>query len=146
MLYTYKKNEPQSDFFWQTIDLQRLPGTTVLRGSAVKPNINASGDFTGGCGIGENGVCAMELISDENSLTANKAWFFFDKEVVCLGNGINSTDENETETIIENRLVTDNSRFTVQMCIRDRCKCYGNRRQRQTHRYEWHAVQTQENR
>ncbi len=46
-----KKNEPQSDFFWQTIDLQRLPGTTVLRGSAVKPNINASGDFTGGCGI-----------------------------------------------------------------------------------------------
>ena len=108
-----KKNEPQSDFFWQTIDLQRLPGTTVLRGSAVKPNINASGDFTGGCGIGENGVCAMELISDENSLTANKAWFFFDKEVVCLGNGINSTDENETETIIENRLVTDNSRFTV---------------------------------
>ncbi len=38
---------------------------------------------------------------------------FFDKEVVCLGNGINSTDENETETIIENRLVTDNSRFTV---------------------------------
>ena len=113
MLYTYKKNEPQSDFFWQTIDLQRLPGTTVLRGSAVKPNINASGDFTGGCGIGENGVCAMELISDENSLTANKAWFFFDKEVVCLGNGINSTDENETETIIENRLVTDNSRFTV---------------------------------
>ncbi len=90
-----------------------MPGTTVLRGSAVKPNINASGDFTGGCGIGENGVCAMELISDENSLTANKAWFFFDKEVVCLGNGINSTDENETETIIENRLVTDNSRFTV---------------------------------
>ena len=42
MLNTYKKNEPQSDFFWQTIDLQRLPGTTVLRGSAVKPNIMAA--------------------------------------------------------------------------------------------------------
>lgn len=113
MMYIYKKNEPKSDFFWQTIDLQRLPGTTVLRGSTVKPNINAAGDFTGGCGIGENGVCTMKLISNENSLKANKSWFFFDKEVVCLGSCINSEEESEVETIIENRLVTDNSRFTV---------------------------------
>ena len=113
MMYIYKKNEPKSDFFWPTIDLQRLPGTTVLRGSTVKPNINAAGDFTGGCGIGENGVCTMKLISNENSLKANKSWFFFDKEVVCLGSCINSEEESEVETIIENRLVTDNSRFTV---------------------------------
>ena len=55
----------------------------------------------------------MKLISNENSLKANKSWFFFDKEVVCLGSCINSEEESEVETIIENRLVTDNSRFTV---------------------------------
>ena len=53
------------------------------------------------------------MISNENSLKANKSWFFFDKEVVCLGSCINSEEESEVETIIENRLVTDNSRFTV---------------------------------
>ena len=37
MLCTFiKKMSRKSDFFWQTIDLQRLPGTTVLRGSDSK--------------------------------------------------------------------------------------------------------------
>ena len=35
------------------------------------------------------------------SLKANKSWFFFDKEVVCLGSCINSEEESEVETIIE---------------------------------------------
>lgn len=114
MMYVYKKNEPESDFFWQTIDLYRLPGTTVIKDSKAKPNINAKGDFTGGCGIGEYGVCSMKLISDENSLKANKSWFFFENEIVCLGSGISCTDDINVETIIENRLVTDNSRFVLR--------------------------------
>ena len=113
MLYIYKPNEPWADFFWQTIDLQRLPGTTVLRNTEVKPNTVSDCDFVGGCGIGENGVCAMELSPVGYSMRANKAWFFFDREIVCLGSGITSADDINVETIIENRLVSDDSRFTI---------------------------------
>ncbi len=113
MLYTYKPNEPWADFFWQTIDLNRLPGTTVLKNTEVKPNTVSKCDFVGGCGMGENGVCAMELNPVGYNLRANKAWFFFDNEIVCLGSGITSSDDINVETIIENRLIADNSRFTV---------------------------------
>lgn len=113
MLHIYKKNEPESDLFWQTIDMERLPGTTVSIGRHDKPNINAYGDFTGGCGIGECGVCAMKMMSAEYNLKANKAWFFFDEEIVCLGSEISSKNGERIETIVENRRVTDNSRFTI---------------------------------
>lgn len=113
MLYTYKKSEPWADFFWQTIDVQRLPGTTVLNGTEVEPNKTSACDFVGGCGIDEFGVCAMELTPVGYSLHANKAWFFFDDEIVCMGSGIVSSTSENVETIIENRLVTDDSRFTI---------------------------------
>ncbi len=113
MLYTYKPNEPWADFFWQTIDMQRLPGTTVLRNTTVRENSVSSCDFVGSCGIGEHGVSAMELNPVGYDLRANKAWFFFDEEIVCLGSGIKSRDGINVETIIENRLVADDSRFTV---------------------------------
>ncbi len=113
MLYTYKANEMNADFFWQTINLHRLPGTTVLKDTGVRENSVSACEFVGGCGINENGVCAMELNPVGYSLKANKAWFFFDEEIVCLGNGITSNDGISVETIIENRLVEDDSRFTV---------------------------------
>ena len=113
MMHIYKENEPRSDIFWPTIDLERLSGTTTVKNSHEKPNVNASGDFTGGCGINEYGVCAMKMVSEENSLRANKAWFFFDNDIVCLGSNINCRDGQNVETVIENRLVTDNSRFTI---------------------------------
>ena len=32
---------------------------------------------------------------------AHKSWFMFDDEIVCLGSGINSSDNRIIETIIE---------------------------------------------
>lgn len=111
MLYLYKDNEPESDFFWQTINPYRLPGTTVIKNSTLPANDTSNGAFVGGCGIGEYGVCAMELCPKDGKITANKAWFFFDKEIVCLGSAINSKEQ--VETIIENRLVADGSKFSI---------------------------------
>lgn len=113
MLYIYKENEQISNKFWSTIDLQRLPGTTVLRNTSIKENMVSSQAFVGGCGIGENGVCAMSLNPVGYKLKAQKAWFFFENEIVCLGSGIRGNDDIDVETIIENRLVSENSRFTV---------------------------------
>jgi len=54
--------------------------------------------FAGGVSDSTYGVTAYDLNFD--SVTAKKAWFFFDKEVVCLGAGINSNaPENITTTI-----------------------------------------------
>lgn len=107
MVYLYKKYAPESDFFWQTIDMQRLPGTTVAYGSEVPHRLVSDCDFVGGCGIGEAGVCVMQLHPAKCTLTANKAWYFFDEEVVCLGSGICSTDGRTVETVIDNRLIGD---------------------------------------
>jgi len=113
MMYLYKDNEPKSDFFWQTIDQYRLPGTTVLKYTEIEPNKTSKGEFVGGCGIGEYGVCSMEVKPPALKLWAKKSWFFFDEEVVCMGSDIKSKENINVETIIENRLIEDNSRFTV---------------------------------
>lgn len=122
MVYLYKKHAPESDFFWQTIDMQRLPGTTVARGFEVPRRSVSDCDFVGGCGIGEAGVCAMQLHPAKCTLTANKAWFFFDEEVVCLGSGICSTDGRNVETVIDNRLIgSENTKISDsdEKCIND---------------------------
>ncbi|MBB5438387.1 chondroitin AC lyase [Pedobacter sp. AK017] len=57
-----------------------------------------SNDFAGGVSDGVYGASAYAL--DYDSLQAKKAWFFFDKEIVCLGAGINSNaPENITTTL-----------------------------------------------
>lgn len=55
-------------------------------------------DFSGGVSDGTYGATAYELKYD--SVSAKKAWFFFDNEIVCLGADINTTaKENLTTTI-----------------------------------------------
>ena len=46
--------------------------------------------FVGGVSDGEYGVSAMNLSHISLPLSAQKSWFFFDDEVVCLGSGIES--------------------------------------------------------
>ena len=83
----------------------------------------SSQDFVGGVGDGEFGAAAMALesyhadepIGKDNgsygttnpvhhcSLTAQKAWFMFDDEVVALGSNINAHDGVPVYTIVDNR-------------------------------------------
>ena len=113
MLYIYREGEHKSNLFWRTIDKERLPGTTVQRGSEMHANRVSTSAFAGGCQIDSDGVCAMELAPPESTLKAAKAWFFFGNEIIALGSGITSRDGLRVETTIENRLVSGNSRFTV---------------------------------
>jgi hypothetical protein len=63
-------------------------------------------DNTSGYG-GSRGIFA-------NDLSANKAWFTFDNELVCLGAAINSTMHSPIKTSIEHRrIVMDESRQIV---------------------------------
>jgi len=73
-------------------DWQRLPGTTCVQNAKMLvPNskrCRGRSDFVGGLCDGDIGVAAMEYLRD--GLRAQKAWFFLDQAVVCLGAGIGS--------------------------------------------------------
>lgn len=83
----------------------KIPGTTSRdypddNGATILKEWGIPGTtkFVGGVSDGIYGVSCYDLNYD--SVQAKKAWFFFDREVVCLGAGIkSSTKENITTTI-----------------------------------------------
>ncbi|MFL9484964.1 polysaccharide lyase 8 family protein [Chitinophagaceae bacterium LWZ2-11] len=81
----------------------KIPGTTAKDYAQDQPTIvqwgeNGSTDFTGGVSDSVYGTSVYSM--NYNDVTAKKSWFFFDKEVVCLGAGIQSSaTENITTTI-----------------------------------------------
>jgi len=87
---------------WPALDWTRLPGTTVEQKADTADDTYGYGTrtFAGGTGDGQNGVSAMELAPLNSSLTARKAWFFFDDAIVFLTNGITSPSPNRVETIV----------------------------------------------
>ncbi len=83
----------------------KVPGTTSRdypddKGVTIRKDWGIPGTtkFVGGVSDGVYGVSTYHLNYD--SVEAKKAWFFFDKEIVCLGAGIQSaTAENITTTL-----------------------------------------------
>ena len=90
---------------WPAIDWTRLPGITVEQKADAANNLYDYGTraFVGGTGDGQNGVSAMDYAPLNSSVTAKKAWFFFDNTIVFLTNSINSRSGNRIETIIDQR-------------------------------------------
>ncbi len=81
-----------------------MPGTTVAYNDEpckvlkhATYYVNGS-DFAGCIGDGEWGVTAFEYRRD--GVSANKSWFFFADQVVCLGNGISTESGEPTITTL----------------------------------------------
>nr|WP_306660201.1 polysaccharide lyase 8 family protein [Streptomyces polyasparticus] len=99
------------DAYWATVDLYRLPGTTVDTrqrakvGDAAGTRVYQPANRTaGGASLGGRfAAAAMDLIADGSTLRAHKAWFTFDGAVVALGAGITASDGRTVETVVENR-------------------------------------------
>lgn len=117
-LYYYTDNDlgHYDGDYWATIDLHRLPGTTVDTRRRADDEGNKAGkysdqDWVGGAGLdGKYLAVGMSLHAWKVTLTAKKSWFMLDGKVVALGAGISSTDGRNIETIVENRkLKTDGS-------------------------------------
>ncbi len=72
-------------------DWQKIPGTTVKQKPALKgsPRRMGTTEFVGGVSDGTYGLAACDF--ERGSVRAKKSWFFFDDEIVCLGNGITAT-------------------------------------------------------
>lgn len=78
-------------------DWKKLPGVTAARNDKPLPRLDwkgyhNAGDFTGGLTDGEDGITAFKLNRD--LLTANKAWFYIDGRMICLGSAIHSQLKN----------------------------------------------------
>lgn len=81
----------------------KIPGTTTrdyqgdleLKEQWGDP---ASNKFAGGVSNGNTGTTAMSV--DYDGISAKKAWFFFDKEIVCLGAGITSAAKEPVVTTL----------------------------------------------
>ncbi|NML40832.1 DNRLRE domain-containing protein [Chitinophaga sp. G-6-1-13] len=89
-------------------DWSRIPGTTVpyMTSLPVRSPWGANFGttaFAGGVSDSLYGVSALQF-SDYNT-QARKAWFFFDKEVVCLGAGITSTAAQPVNTTVNQCLL-----------------------------------------
>jgi chondroitin AC lyase len=90
-------------------DWQKIPGTTVVQKPELPhwKEIAKKGltDFVGGVSDGEYGAVAFDFASAHDPLKARKSWFFFDKEYVSLGAGINSEAKYPVVTTINQTLL-----------------------------------------
>lgn len=90
-------------------DWQKIPGTTVVQKPALpsENEIQKKGltDFVGAVTDGMYGAVAFDFKSPHDPLEAKKAWFFFDKEYVCLGAGINSDSKLPVATTLNQCLL-----------------------------------------
>nr|WP_294896694.1 chondroitinase-AC [uncultured Pedobacter sp.] len=89
----------------------KIPGTTsrnYTEDRLMTVNWGETGynDFSGGVSDGIYGATAYELKYD--SVSAKKAWFFFDHEIVCLGAGINSNTKEEITTTVNQAWLNGN--------------------------------------
>jgi hyaluronate lyase len=113
MTYLYNDDLLQfADTFWPTVDVQRLPGTTVVAGSTARQSQLGGSNAVGGTSLDGYSAAMMQLSPDGRQLSAKKSWFLFDDELVALGADIRATAAGKTvETIVENRRVPASATF-----------------------------------
>ena len=120
-LYTADADQYNHNYY-ATVDMQRLPGTTVDRSpnrakdpyyTWYLPESKNVYKFAGGATLGNIGTAGMQYrgqgIGKDRSLEVKKSWFMLDQEIVCLGSGITSPTGNPIETIIDNKRLANNS-------------------------------------
>jgi chondroitin AC lyase len=90
-------------------DWQKIPGATIVQKPSLPPpnQIAKKGksDFVGAVSDGQFGAAAFDFKSVHDPLSARKSWFFFDKEYVCLGAGINSEADYPVATTLNQCLL-----------------------------------------
>jgi chondroitin AC lyase len=85
-------------------DWQKIPGATIMQRAKIPPpdEIQQKGltDFVGAATDGRYGVVGFDFKSPLDPLKARKAWFFFDRQYVCLGTGISGDSPLQVVTTL----------------------------------------------
>lgn len=86
------------------LDWGRLPGVTSAHmATANIKRLSQPDAFVGGVSDGTYGAAAMDF--DQMSTQGQKAWFFFDQEMVALGAGISSSRDEPVNTTLNQTLL-----------------------------------------
>jgi chondroitin AC lyase len=100
--YLYQSGKEYENIFplW---DWKKIPGTTTQQDSKDLPVLTAAGyrlptDFVGGVSDGKTGIAAMDYLRD--GVSAKKAWFIFNGQIVCLGAGITCSSGVQVATSV----------------------------------------------
>lgn len=94
---------------WPVYDWQKISGTTIMQ----KPELPSPDDiqkdgltnFVGAVTDGMIGSVAFDFRSPHDMTVAKKAWFFFDREYVCLGAGIRASQRLPVVTTVDQVLM-----------------------------------------
>lgn len=95
-------------------DWAKIPGTTVLKNAKIPNTAYLSpgkSTFAGGVSNGKVGVTAFQ--QNQFGVSAKKAWFMFDGQVVCLGSGISSDKQEEIVTTVEQNFFDKNVKIKL---------------------------------
>ncbi len=91
--YLYQSAKEYENIFpyW---DWKKIPGTTTQQDDKELPVLTAKGyriqsNFVGGVSDGKSGIAVMDY--NREGVSAKKAWFIFNDQIVCLGAGINAS-------------------------------------------------------
>lgn len=120
-LYTADSDQYNGDYY-ATVDMQRLPGTTVDRSPTREaddyflwytPEARNVYRYAGGTDFDAYFGTAGFRYRGQGSgktrdLEVKKSWCMFDDVVLCMGSGITSTTGNPVETIAVNHRLTPN--------------------------------------
>ncbi|MDV3666364.1 polysaccharide lyase family 8 super-sandwich domain-containing protein [Elizabethkingia anophelis] len=89
-------------------DWKKIPGTTTLENSPLpdtKYLTPGKSVFAGGVSDGKTGVSAF--MQDQFNVKAQKSWFMFGEEIVCVGSNISTDKEDEVLTTVEQNFFKD---------------------------------------
>ena len=122
-IYGSTQGNYNSDYF-SGLDWLMLPGTTVSSFNRVQQqytadtNLKNGSDFVGGAFYGRYAVSVMYLKYNEyddiqgltSDLRAQKSYFFFNGEIVCVGSGITASNDEvfnvgEVYTVVGNHAI-----------------------------------------
>lgn len=115
----------------------KIPGTTLPAGEKRNPvdwGTKGTCTFTGGVSDGKYGVMTFKM--DDYGVKAQKSWFMFDDEVVCLGSGICSDTPQDIVTTINQCHLDGNVWIGTGKTIQQIAK--GELSFEQTPQYIWH--------
>jgi chondroitin AC lyase len=94
---------------WAVYDWQKISGTTILQKPQMPTieHIQKDGltEFVGAVTDGLYGAVGFDFKSPHDGTEAQKAWFFFDQEYVCLGAGIKAKADLPVATTVNQTLM-----------------------------------------
>ncbi|MDO5088154.1 MAG: polysaccharide lyase 8 family protein [Leptotrichiaceae bacterium] len=121
MTYIYGTDSSAFTDYWQTADKLHMPGTT----ESISKRADGSGErrvpsavspkaWAGGATDGNTAMTGMDFISWNNKTEAKKSWFMLGEEIIAVGSGITSSDD-EIHTTLDNRIIhnTNDKKVTI---------------------------------